>query len=360
VSLVIVLHREIILYAGAVNVGFRRPAPLHAGKLPVALLAELLGGLPSPPPGILLGPRIGEDACAIEVPAGVLVAATDPITFTAQQVGRFSVIVNANDVAVMGVRPRWFLAVILLPPGTTEGTVREVFASMLVSLAHVGGSLVGGHTEVTPAVTQPLVVGQFLGLAEDGRFVATGGVRQGDVLLQVGPVPIEGAAVLSREAADRLAGLGPDVVKQALGALDHPGISVVESALLAAELGATAMHDPTEGGLAAGLHEIAAASRLRIRVDLGSVLWFEPGRTICAALAADPMATLASGCLLAAFPANRARAVLRSLAQHGHAAAQIGTAETGSGVCDADGRPLAWPARDEVVRLLSRQPHGNE
>jgi hydrogenase expression/formation protein HypE len=120
------------------------------------------------------------------------------------------------------------------------------------------------------------------------------------------------------------------------------------------------MHDPTEGGLAAGLHEIAAASRLRIRVDLGSVLWFEPGRTICAALAADPMATLASGCLLAAFPANRARAVLRSLAQHGHAAAQIGTAETGSGVCDADGRPLAWPARDEVVRLLSRQPHGNE
>jgi hydrogenase expression/formation protein HypE len=54
----------------------------------------------------------------------------------------------------------------------------------------------------------------------------------------------------------------------------------VEPALLAADLGATAMHDPTEGGLVAGLHEMAAASHLRIRVDLGSVLWFEPGRAI--------------------------------------------------------------------------------
>jgi hydrogenase maturation factor len=55
----------------------------------------------------------------------VLVAATDPITLTTQEIGRFSVSVNANDVAVMGVRPRWFLAVILLPLGTTEARVRE-------------------------------------------------------------------------------------------------------------------------------------------------------------------------------------------------------------------------------------------
>jgi len=346
------------LYPAAVDVGSGPPAPLQAGMLPVALLGELLALLPSPPPSVLLEPRIGEDACAIEVPGGVLVAATDPITLTTREIGRFSVIVNANDVAVIGVRPRWFLAVILLPTGTLDVTVREVFADMQDSLAHVGASLVGGHTEVTQAVRQPIVVGQFLGLAEDGRFVATGGVRPGDVLLQVGPVPIEGAAVLAHEAADRLTGLDPSVVRAARGALDHPGISVVKPALLAAELGATAMHDPTEGGLVAGLHEMAAASGLRIRVDLGSVLWFEPGRAICTALAADPLATLASGCLLAAFGADRAKAVLQSLAQHGHSAAQIGTAEPGWGVCDAGGRPLAWPGRDEVARLLSGNGEG--
>jgi hydrogenase maturation factor len=328
-------------------------APLRVGKLPAALLADLLADLPVPPADVLLGPRIGEDACAIGVPGGVLVAATDPITFTSREIGRLSVIVNANDVAVMGVRPRWFLAVILLPPGSTEAMVRDVFASMRDGLAHVGASLVGGHTEVTPAVTQPLVVGQFLGIAEDGKFVTTGGMRPRDVLLQVGLAPIEGAAVLAREAADRLTGLEPGVLDEALGALDRPGISVVEPALLAAELGASAMHDPTEGGLAAGLHEMAEASGVRIRVDLSSVLWFSPGRAICDTLAADPLATLASGALLAAFPPDRAGPALRSLVGHGYAVSAIGRAVAGSGVRDADGRPLAWPERDEVARLLS-------
>ena len=113
------------------------------------------------------------------------------------------------------------------------------------------------------------------------------------------------------------------------------------------------MHDPTEGGLAAGLHEMAEASGVRVRVDLSSVLWFAPGRAICDALAADPLATLASGALLAAFPPDRAGAALRALARHGYAASDIGGAVEGSGVCDADGRPLAWPERDEVARLLS-------
>ena len=328
-------------------------APLRIGKLPAALLADLLADLPVPPADVLLGPHIGEDACAIELPGGVLVAATDPITFTAREIGRFSVIVNANDVAVMGVRPRWFLAVILLPPGSTEAMVRDVFADMREGVAHVGASLVGGHTEVTPAVTQPLVVGQVLGIAEDGKFVATGGMRPRDVLLQVGPAPIEGAAVLGREAADRLTGLDRGDLDEALGALDRPGISVVEPALLAAELGASAMHDPTEGGLAAGLNEMAKASGVRVRVDLSSVLWFSPGRAICDALAADPMATLASGALLAAFPPDRAGPAMRALARHGYAASDIGRAGEGSGVFDADGRPLAWPERDEVARVLA-------
>jgi len=328
-------------------------APLRVGKLPARLLADLLDDLPVPPADVLLGPRIGEDACAIQVPGGVLIAATDPITFTAREIGRFSVIVNANDVAVMGVRPRWFLAVILLPSGSTEAMVRDVFADMLDGLAHVGASLVGGHTEVTPAVTQPLVVGQFLGIAEDGKFVTTGGVRPREVLIQVGPAPIEGAAVLAREAADRLTGLDRGDLDKAMVALDDPGISVVEPALLAAELGASAMHDPTEGGLAAGLHEMAEASGVRVQVDLSAVLWFSPGRSICDALAADPMATLASGTLLTAFPPDRAGPAMRALARHGYAASDIGRAGEGSGVFDADGRPLTWPERDEVTRVLT-------
>ena len=336
---------------GCVNASMSSGGSLPNGKIPVQLLADVLATLPSPPPELRLGPRIGEDACAIEVPAGVLVAATDPITLTSGEIGRFSVIVNANDVAVTGVRPRWFLAVVLVPTGTDERAIRELFATMRLALVRVGAHLVGGHTEVTHAVTQPIVIGQMLGLTETGRFVPTGGVRPRDLIIQVGSAPIEGAAVLAREAVRRLGRLDPAVLAAARRALDRPGISVVEPALQAVELGATALHDPTEGGLAGGLHELAHASGVRIRVDRGAVLWFDPGTEVCRVLGADPWSTLASGCLLAAYPPNRAESALRAFLAGGHPAAIIGAAESGSGVHDTESQAIPWPERDEVARL---------
>ncbi len=325
---------------------------LAEGKVPVELLERVLGRLGAHPPEVRLGPRVGEDAAAIDLPAGTLVVATDPITLTSGDLGRFSVLVNANDVAVTGARPRWFLAAALLPPGTTAAGVEELFAGLREATASAGVALVGGHTEVTSAVTRPVVVGQMLGLAETGRVVATGGLAPGHVVLQVGPAPIEGAAVLAREAAERLGSLPPSVREAAARALDEPGISVVEPALAAAALGASSLHDPTEGGLAAGLHEMASASGVGIRVDPRAVLWFEPGLAVCEALGADPWATLASGALLAGFPPERADEALAELGGAGFRAAAIGRAVEGSGVADTDGRAIPWPARDEVARVL--------
>jgi len=326
--------------------------PLRSGKIPTDLLAELLAELPAAPPEVRLGPCVGEDACAIEVPGGVLIAATDPITLSSADIGRLAVIVNANDLAVTGARPRWFLAVILVPPGTDESVVRGLFAALRGALVEVGASLVGGHTEVTPVVTRPVVVGQMLGLAEAGSFVATGGATPGDVVVQVGPAPIEGAAVLGREAASRLGRLDTGVLDAARSAFERPGISVVEPALLAARLGATALHDPTEGGLAAGLHELADASGVRIEIDRSAVLWFEPGLAVCQALGADPWSTLASGTLLAAFRAETVESALQALTDCGHEAAAIGKVEPGWGVRDADGDSILRREPDEVDRVL--------
>ena len=323
------------------------------GKIPAHLLADVLDGFPPLPPEVLLGPAIGEDGCAIAVPAGVLVVATDPITLTSADLGRLSVIVNANDIAVMGVRPRWFLATVLLPPGTTDLAVEELFAAIRAALEEVGATLVGGHTEITAAVTQPVVVGEMLGMAAHGQFLTTGGARPGDVVAQVGPVPIEGPAVLVAEASARLGALDPQTMRAAAHGLVDPGISVVDAALAAAELGATALHDPTEGGLAGGLHELASAARVGVRVDLHRILWFPPGVAVCHALGADPMATLASGALVATFDARQAAGAIDALADRGHAVSIIGTVETGSGVRDRSGRAIPCPERDEVARVLS-------
>jgi hydrogenase maturation factor len=253
-------------------------------------------------------------------------------------------------VAVTGARPRWFLSVVLVPPGTTENAVEELFRSIREALARIGAHLVGGHTEVTPAVTRPVVVGQMLGVAES-RLVATGGCRPGDAVVQVRPAPIEGAAVLAR--APGAVTVPPALLEQALAALDRPGVSIVEPALLATELGATALHDPTEGGLAGGLHELARADDHGIVVDRETVLWFEPGVAVCTALGADPWCTLASGTLLATFPGSAAARACRELLGAGHGAALIGSVVDGDGVIDSSGAPILWPDRDEVARLLS-------
>lgn len=327
--------------------------PIPAGKVPAELLARLLAPDDQLPPEVRLGPALGEDACAIDVDAGVLIAATDPITLTTSDLGRFGVIVNANDVAVMGVVPRWFLAAVLLPLETTEDTVEQLFVAMRDALREVGATLVGGHTEVTGAVNQPVIVGQMLGLSQDGHFVTTGGAAPGDVLVQVGPAPVEGGAVLAAELADRLVGLDPDIVTAAMQGLHEPGISVVEAAVAAAALGATAMHDPTEGGLASGLHELAAAAGVAVRVDPSEVVWFEPGLVVCRALGADPWATLASGSLLVTFPPGRVAFALETLSALDGPVAAIGAVARGAGVRDVNGDAIELPARDEVARLLA-------
>ncbi len=328
---------------------------LPPGKLPPGLLAELLPSAASLPAEILVGPRIGEDACAIAVEGGTLIAATDPITLVGSGVGSHAVWINANDVAVMGVRPQWFLANVMLPIGTRQDDVRDLFASMQEALGEVGAVLVGGHSEITGAVTQPLVVGQMLGWCEGERFVATGGVRPGDVILQVGRTPVEGAAVIAEARPD--ADVDPQLLTRAREALRDPGISVVEPALLAAHLGATALHDPTEGGIATALHEVAEAGEVAI-VDLDpeAVLWFEPGVALCRAAGADPWGTLASGALLAAFAPEQTEAAAAALTAAGYEVARIARAEAGSGVTRADGQPLPRFDRDELSRALEGRP----
>ena len=326
--------------------------PLPPGKLPAALLRELLSSGPAPPQEVLLGPALGEDACAIEVPEGVLIAATDPITLVGSEVGAYAVNVNANDVAVMGARPRWFLATILLPLGSDEGDARAVFSGIRDALADLNAALVGGHTEVTAAVVQPVVVGQMLGLCERGAFVCTSGARAGDVVLQIGEAPVEGAAVLAAEAADRLGGVDGKLLERARNALRDPGILVVEPALRATALGARALHDPTEGGLSAGLYERALASGVELVLASNDVLWFEPGTALCRALGADPWGTLASGTLLAVFSRPDAEPASRSLLAEGYSVRAIATARAGSGVIFSDGERLQRYERDELSRVL--------
>jgi len=333
---------------------------LDVGKLPADLLARLLARNPVRDPRVLVGPAPGEDAAAIAMGDRVLVAKTDPITFATDEIGWYAVNINANDLATMGATPRWFLVTVLLPEGAAERLAETIFEQITTACADLGIALVGGHTEITYDLGRPVVVGCLLGEAEPGDLLTSGGARPGDTLLLTKGIAVEGTAILAREARPALqsAGLADDLLDRAAGFLREPGISVVRDALVARCCGGVhAMHDPTEGGLATGLRELAAAARAGVRLDAGAVPILPETEAVCAALGLDPLGLIASGALLIAAEAQRAPELLACLRGEGIAAAAIGEmtpAEDGLWMQHRGERaPLPLFARDEVARYFA-------
>jgi len=334
-------------------------SPLPPGKLPAAALERLLGTIALSDPRILVGPRPGEDAAVIEIGGRALVVATDPITFATDRIGWYAVHVNANDVAVMGARPAWFFAVLLLPETkTTEELVRAIFDDIRTTCDSMGICLCGGHTEITVGLDRPIVVGQMMGECAPERLVRKQRLEPGDRIVLTQGVAIEGTAILARERASQLEGrVAEDVIARSRGLLFDPGISVVRAAEVAVQSGDVhAMHDPTEGGLLAGLAEMAAAARCGLRIDRTAIPILAETRAVCAALGVDPLGLIASGSLLIGAAAGSTGAIVKDLERTGIAARVIGEAvpgpegtRIGSGGNWQEIRP---PARDELARLL--------
>src|SRR6266436_8741414 len=156
---------------------------LRPGKLPPDVLQQLLRYHGARDRRVLIGPRFGEDAAVIDLGAQYLILKSDPVTFTPAEVGWYAVHVNANDVAVMGARPAWFQATIIVPPGATVAQVRGIFRDIDRSARSLGIAVTGGHTEVSPAVRQPIVAGDMQGLARRHELVTARGARQHDVVM---------------------------------------------------------------------------------------------------------------------------------------------------------------------------------
>ena len=302
---------------------------MQAGKLPIDVLGRLLGRIDLNDPRVVLGPRPGEDAALIDFGDRYLVAKTDPITFATDLIGWYMVNVNANDIAVMGATPKWLLATMLLPEGTTEGEVTQIFDQLSRACVDLDISLVGGHTEITYGLDRPIAVGAMLGEVQREDAVLSSGVRPGDALLLTKGIAIEGTSILAREAESSLsdAGISPDLVEKAGAALFEPGISVVRDAWIARNAGEVhAMHDPTEGGLSGGLYELAAASGVGLEIDFESIPILPECAVICEALDLDPLGLLGSGALLAAVSPLDARTITEALSAEGISASVIGIA----------------------------------
>lgn len=328
------------------------------GKLPLEDLCRLLARYTQKDPRIVVMPGIGRDATVISFSDKYLVAKTDPITFATDQIGHYAVNINANDIAAMGGIPRWFLVTLLLPEGKTgPRDVEDIFAQLSGACKELGVVLCGGHTEITHGLDRPIVVGQMLGEVEKGKWISPDKIRAGDEILLTKGIAIEGTALIARERQGLGRLLGEDQVERCQHLLENPGISVVREARIANEVAEVhAMHDPTEGGLATGLRELAAAADMGMLVEMEKITIFPETQILCRKLKLDPLGLLASGALLIAVAAGESEKVIEALKMEGISASVIGKIwERKKGVkLVKEGRVKDMPSfdRDVVARLF--------
>ena len=329
------------------------------GKLPPGFLKDLLDAIPVDDPDVIVGPRFGEDAAVLDIGDRYLIAKSDPITFTSHRIGWYALQINANDVATMAARPRWFLGTLLLPPSCSEEDVQQIFADIQQACHSLGVTLIGGHTEVTDGVERPILSGTLLGEVAKERLVVNADARPGDVILLTQGIAIEGTAILAQDASAQLAqrGVSEAMIKRAQSYLDEPGISVVPAAeALCRAVHPRAMHDPTEGGLAAALTELATGAECGLTIDLDTVPLLPETAAICEALELDPLGLLASGALLAVVSPDDVLTALAALKDAGIAAAAIGRltdSEQGMRMLvNGDWHDVPSIPRDELARFF--------
>jgi hydrogenase maturation factor len=323
-------------------------------------LSRLLARYGSRDPRLVAGTQIGQDATVIDWGDRYLVAKSDPVTFATDQIGWYVVNVNANDVACCGAQPRWFLCTVLLPEASaSESLIESIFEQIASACQALGASLVGGHTEVTYHLDRPILVGQMIGEVAKDKLVMAGGAQSGDVILLTKSVALEGTALIAHEKEKDLLARGFDqsFVGEAKNLLYTPGISVVREAMLAMEAAPVhAMHDPTEGGIATGLHEMAQAAHMGLMVDGDKIPILPSCGRICRHYNLHPLGLLASGSLLLTVAPQSARRVQERLESAGIACTAIGYMMPSQEGCKIHlggvVRDLPLYQRDEATKIL--------
>jgi len=322
---------------------------LPPGKVPWDTVADKVRG--ALPPEVILGPGLGEDAALLRLGSETWAVASDPITFTAEDAGRLAVIVNANDVAVRGARPLFFLAVILVAPEEAEeARVQTLLDQVGRTCRNLGVTLIGGHTEVTPGLPHTVVVGTMLGRVAD-RVLTTGGLGASDLLGITKWAGLEGTAILMSEYAARLQTLrGKTCLRGIDGILGENWLSVVpEASIGAANSAVTALHDVTEGGVGEALHEMACAAGLFIEVDASAVPLLSETRLLCSSLGLDPLGLIGSGSLLVGCKPHGRGELQAAMQKAGIPLRWIGSARA---IAPAEGPGASLPRfqRDEILK----------
>jgi len=299
---------------------------LPTGKVPPDILLERI----LPKSGyrredVVIGPGIGIDSAVTRVGDKYIIISTDPITAATSLIGMLSIHITTNDVVASGALPRWFLSTMLLPKDITIEKLDEIIEDMHRNAEKMEMQIVGGHTEVTPYLESPIIVGTAIGVSD--KYVTSGGAVPGDVIMMTKTVAVEGTAVLAYDHEEKLRerGISASVIKKAKEMIYKTSIYPEGRILLEGfRERIHSMHDPTEGGIFTALNEIADASGVGLKIFLDDIPVDEITITVCNALGVNPYLLLSSGTLLFTVERGYADTIRESLMKRRIRATVIG------------------------------------
>jgi len=335
------------------------------GKLKHKYLARMLkdfaSDLINQDKRVIMGSKIGEDAAVIDMGNNYLVAKTDPITFTTNEIGYYAVNVNVNDVVCMGAKPKWFQSTILLPENdTTIDLIEKIFKSIHDTCKAMNITVIGGHTEISLGLDRPIVIGSLLGEVEKEKLVLTSGAEPGDALILTKGVFIEGTSIIGREKEKLLLEkeYSSDFIEKCKNYLYNPGISVLKEALLANQhFRIKSMHDPTEGGLATGIVEMAMASNTGALIYKKNIKILPEPLELSKIFNLTPLNTISSGSLLITLEKKDSSELINLLRKNRIDAEIIGEVKPkkeGLKIEEKDGKikPLEYSETDDITKIF--------
>lgn len=296
---------------------------------------------------VILRPTTGEDCSAIDLGGELCVLSTDPITGAAKDIGYLAVQINCNDIYSSGAEPVGILLTVLLPAESDEALLEEIMEGALRGAEERKIEILGGHTEVTDAVTKPVISAAVIGKTRNRKVLATGGAKVGQDIVMTKWAGTEGTAILAKEWEEGLrAYLSTEELQTAQEMKGQ--LSVGRESEIAYAHGATAMHDATEGGILGAVWEVAECSGLGVDVFVEKIPVREETKKICAVMKIDYLRLISSGTMIIA--TEKGEELAEKLRENGITAAVIGKLTASGKYMLAGGLrlPLEEPGSDAL------------